>query len=160
MTTLSIRAALVALCGIALLLGCGCRKSKSEPPVVSNSGEKRSGFSKFLAPEGPVGYPWDGQNSKGIINLGIEAAYDRTLEALRTLSFTINENDTKRQGATARIVALNSAKTVVQVELESKTDATTAVKAKVGATGDRGGSERILDEIQKGPRPAPVKKKQ
>ena len=40
-----------------------------------------------------MGYAWDGENSKGLINLGIDAAYDRSLQALKTLNFTINENE-------------------------------------------------------------------
>ena len=149
---------ILAACA-ALLLSSGCRRGNAEAPAPGTA-EKRSAFSRFLSPETAPGYAWDGQYSKATIGLGIEAAYDRALEVLGILKFTINDDESKRQGASARIVAVSANKAAVQVALETRTAAETEVKVKVGATGDRGGSERILDEMQKGSRPAPAKKKQ
>jgi len=147
----------VAAC-VALLILNGCRRGNSEAPVP-DSREKRSAFSRFLSPESMPGYAWDGQYSRAAVGLSIEAAYARALQVLRGLNFTVNENESRRQGATARIVAANASKTVAQLEFEARTATEAQVKVKVGATGDRGGSERILDEIQKGQAPPPAKKK-
>lgn len=148
----------LAACGALLLLN-GCRRGNSEAPAPGSSQEKRSGIGRFFSPETAPGYAWDGQYSKATVNLAIDAAYDRALVVFHAINFKVNENESRRQGATAHIVAANASKTVAQVALESKSATDTEVKVKVGATGDRGGSERILDEIQKGPQPLPAKKK-
>jgi len=144
---------------LSLLLASGCRRGNEEAPAPG-SGEKHSAFSRFLSPDTVPGYAWDGQYSKATVALSIDAAYDRAQEVLGALKFTVNEDESKRQGASARIEAVSASKTAVRVELAAKTAAETEVKVKVGATGDRGGSERILDEMQKGSRPAQAKKKQ
>lgn len=116
-------------------------------------------FSRFLSPEAPPGYAWDGQYSRATVSLPLDAACTRALEVLRGLGFAVNETESRRQGATTRIVAASAGGATAQLSLEAKSAGETEVKVKVGTTGDRGGSERILDEIQKGPQPA-VKRKQ
>ena len=151
------RAVTPILAGV-LLLACGCQRAK---PEASRTGSEksRSMFSRFLSPETPAGYAWDGQFSRAAVPLPIDAAYNRGLEVLRGMSFAVNESESRRQGATARIVAAHANGTAAQLTFESKAAGETLVRAKVGATGDRGGSERLLDELQKTPRTAPPKRK-
>jgi hypothetical protein len=149
------RAFLCVCIPLVCLAGCGRDKPDAPPP---SSSDKRSAFKRFLSADTMPGYAWDGQFSKATVAVSIEAAYDRALVVLKALDFTVNESESRKQGATAHILAANAAKTVAQLDLQSKAAAEAIIKVKVGTTGDRGGSERILDEIQKGLQPQPAKK--
>ncbi|MCY3024671.1 MAG: DUF3568 family protein [Planctomycetota bacterium] len=141
------------------MAAAGCSRGKSEPEATGAS-KQRSAFSRFLSPQDSgLQYGWDGQSSKAALDMPVDAAFDRAMDALHTLGFVVKTEESRRQGATARIAAAKADKTEAQLTFESKGPAATMVKVKVGVTGDRTGSERILDEIQKGPRPAPAKKK-
>ena len=144
----------------AVLLASGCKRGRQEEPPRASGEKSRSFFARLMEPAAPAGYAWDGQSSRVTASLSVEAAYHRALEVLQAMNFTINENETRRQPTGARIVALSPSKTIAQLQLDGKGPGETEIRAKVGATGDRGGSERILDEILKVPRPAPAKKKQ
>ena len=63
--------------------------------------------------------------------------------------------ETRRERNSGRITGTKSDKTVVQVLLDEKTPGTTEVRAKVGALGERTGSERVLDDIQRSLQKAP-----
>jgi len=163
--------ALAAAACAAALLASGCRRGNTDAPPPGERArtasearpskeEKRSAFARFLGPDVPAGYAWDGQRSRATVNLAIDAAYERTAGVLRLLKFTVSDTESRLQGATGRIVAANAAKTAAVVTLESKSATTTLVKVKVSETGDRGGSERILEELDQTIRPAPAKKKQ
>jgi hypothetical protein len=141
---------------VPLFLLAGCGKEKANTPERTTASKQRFSLTRLLSGQDTTAlYGWDGQYSKAKLDMAPEPAFERAVASLQKLGFTIDKTDTKRQGAGARIRAVNSAKTEALVLLEAKGPATTDVKAKVGATGDRTASERVLEEIQSGAPAAP-----
>ncbi len=159
----------------------GCSRPKQEPPKLpsqargsnaparsepesadtAEGGEAKKGLlSRVFNPNNTVpGYGWDGQMSTTNAKSALPAVQARAIEALRGLGFILNNEETRRQDLTAKIQGAKPDKTTVLILLEEKTPGVTELKVRVGTTGDRTGSERILDEIAKvGQRPTPAKK--
>jgi hypothetical protein len=146
--------AFVAILGIA-----GCKKASSNAPpprIESSSGEKRAEtpdrksqgtFARLLGRDLPPQYGWDGQYSVASTDLAPDVVFDRAMENLRSHNFSIQTEETRRQGASGRIFGIKQDKTTAQVLLSGKSPTQTEIKIKVGTTGDRTGSERLLDEI-------------
>jgi len=135
----------------------GSNTAAKNEPEPADSGEPKKGLlSRVFNPTNTVpGYGWDGQMSSSNAKSALPAVHARCTEALRGLGFILNNEESKRQDLTARLQGAKADKTTVLILLEEKTPGVTEIKVKVGTTGDRTGSERILDEIAKvGTRPA------
>jgi hypothetical protein len=107
------------------------------------------------------GYGWDGTHSTGTVKTNMENVLACGVQALRNLGFVLKNEECKRESATtARMMGAKADQTSAWVWVEEKTPGTITVKTRMGAIGERNGSERVLDEIQKvllNP-PAPKKK--
>jgi hypothetical protein len=158
-----------------MITGSGCSRPKQDPPRLPSSqgaqsntaakneaeplesGEPKKGLlgRVFNTTSAVPGYGWDGQMSSSNAKSALPAVHARCTEALRGLGFILNNEESKRQDLTARLQGAKPDRTTVLILLEEKTPGVTELKVKVGTTGDRTGSERILDEIAKaGTRPA------
>jgi hypothetical protein len=149
----------IALGLFAVLSFSGCKKASSNAPpprIESTSGEKHADpsdrksqgtFARLLGRDIPPQYGWDGQYSVTSTDLAPDVVFDRAMENLRAHSFSIQTEETRRQGASGKIVGIKQDKTMAQVLLTGKSPTQTELKIKVGSTGDRTGSERLLDEI-------------
>jgi len=138
---------------VALLVFSSCAKRNAGPapaPPPPAPGEKRSVIGRiFSSGEAAPGYRWDGQVSSTSVAAPLNVAFARSVEVLRAMGFVLKTEETRREGANARITAAKPDKTLATLVLMERGPANTEVKAKVGAVGDRTGSERLLDEIQK-----------
>ncbi|HYF49009.1 MAG TPA: DUF3568 family protein [Planctomycetota bacterium] len=125
-----------------------------------DKGEKKGVLSRiFSSGASTPGYAWDGQMSSTTMKSSVASVQTRAIETVRSLGFVINTEETKRQGATARVTAAKADRTSVLIMIEEKVAGSSEVKVRVGQTGDRGSSERILDELQKPPAAKPAPKK-
>ncbi len=148
-----------------LVLACvpACSRAQREKPAAPPAGEtlpaKRSALGGLLRlPESAPQYGWDGQESSISLKAPVALVFPRAQEALRGMAFVIKNEQTRLQGASGRIEAAKADKTGAQVSVEEKQPGSTEVRVKIGALGDRTGSERVLEEIQKTMQRAPVKK--
>ena len=149
---------LLALLVIAAFMTSGCRRGNNEAPrpgVSNESGERKQGvFSRLMTVRetGPQ-YAWDGQWSSIPFENGPDLLFNKMVDVLQNMNFKINKEETRRSGANAAIEGQKEDKTSVFVRIASKTQTSTEVKVKVGTVGDRTGSERVLDELQRVTRP-------
>jgi hypothetical protein len=123
-------------------------------PAPEQKAEKRGVLSRVFGNNTTPQYAWDGQTSSLTLKAPVSQVFGRTVETLRGLGFVINTEETRRQETTGKIQAAKADKTTALITVEEKQPGTTDIKIKVGQTGDRDGSERILDEIQKTKTPA------
>jgi hypothetical protein len=129
-------------------------RSSAESPdngaALYGEEEKKSFIGRILngGPAAP-GYNWDGQYSVVTTTAAPDIVYNRAAAALRSLDFTVNSQKSQYRGNSAQIVAQRQDGTRAEVLLAAKPEGKTEIKTKIGAVGDRSGSERILDEIQK-----------
>lgn len=123
--------------------------ASSDAPL--DSAEEKKGFLSRIVGSGSVpGYGWDGQHSTVATSATVDVVYNRATNALRNLDFVVNSQQSQYRGATAQLVAARkSDATQALVYLATKQNGNTEIKVKVGALGDRSGSERLLDEIQR-----------
>lgn len=153
------RACIPALAMLTLLGGCTKDKPRGEGPevTVEEGGKKRSAFGRIFAPGADAGpqYGWDGQWSSFNMGVSPDVAYNRSVDGLRALGFTVTKEE---RGTPARIDAAKLDKTIVSVAIEASEKGGVVVKAKVGGLGERTGSERVLDEIQNALRRVPVRR--
>lgn len=141
----------------ALFLLPACRRGNKDapPPSVSgDSGEKKQGiFSRLMARDVGPQYGWDGQWSALSFDNSPELVFSKSLDVLNVMQFKVKSDESHRSGATASIEAVKADKTTVSIRIASKSPTSTEVKVKVGTVGDRTGSERVLDELQRLIRP-------
>lgn len=141
----------------ALLLLPACARGNKEaatPTISSEEGEKKGTFSRLMARNdlGPQ-YLWDGQWSAIAFDKSPELMFSKMLDVLNAMQFKVNADESQRTGATASIEATKADKTSASIRIASKTPTSTEVRVRVGSVGDRTGSERILDELQRLLRP-------
>jgi len=138
----------------------GKQAPERAPEKEPAEGEKRGMLARvFSSGASTPGYAWDGQHSSGTVKLSLSNAQGRAIDTLRGLGFVINTDQTKRQEKIATVSAGKADHTTALVMLEEKAAGSTEVKVRVGLTGDRGSSERILDEMQKTQVAKPAAKK-
>ena len=126
----------------------------SDDPQPEEKSEKRGVLARvFSSGSTTPGYGWDGQQSSTTMKLPLSTTQGRAIDTLRALGFVINTDQTKRQERVATVSAGKADRTTVLINLEEKVAGSTDVKVRVGQTGDRGSSERVLDEMQKTPAP-------
>lgn len=114
------------------------------------TGEKKGFLSRIVGGGGVPGYGWDGQHSTVSTSAAVDVVYNRATTALRNLDFVVNSQQSQYKGSSAQLVGVRkSDATQTQIFLATKQSGGTEIKVKVGTLGDRSGSERILDEIQK-----------
>ena len=106
-------------------------------------------MSRLFSNETMPQYAWDGQVSSITLDAPVDSAYSRSVDVLRAMNFILDKTETRRQAATGRVAGAKANHTVVLILLEEKTPGKTLCRVRVGTVGDRTGSERILDEIQK-----------
>jgi hypothetical protein len=142
----------VVLLLIALLLLPACLRRSQPPPQQQGGDTQRSpaNFPRVAGNNQAVEYGWDGQASS-ITLVGAMATYRvRAVAGLRAMDFVINEEASQTGHTTAVVEAAKTDHTTATVWLDEKEGKTT-VRVKVGSLGDRTGSERVLDEIQRAP---------
>jgi len=128
----------------------GAAPKNEEAELETGSGEKKSFIGRVFGNQAPAGYNWDGQFSSINTTAAPDIVYNRAGTALRNLGFTLNSQQSQFRGNSAQVVAARQSDgSSVLVLIASKPNNATEIKAKIGALGDRTGSERILDEIQK-----------
>lgn len=157
-----------ALAGLAFNAGCG-RERSAPPPThdepAAKGGEKsgeKAGAEKWTkgepppvpaaAPLSPLGYTWDGQYAGYNTATTLANAVKRASAALYNMGFQSDAAGTRVANDSAVLKAANEAKVPIEVQLRTVTKnekKEVEIKVKVGATGDRGGAERLLDEIRK-----------
>ena len=127
----------------------GCMRRQAPPPdgrtPKNPAALERS--DRPPARESSAEYGWDGQASSTTVNGTPATYYPRSVAALRAMDFVINEEGSK-QGK--MVQGAKTDHTTATVWLEEKEGKTT-LRVKVGSLGDRTGSERVLDEIQRPP---------
>lgn len=121
-----------------------------EAELETGTGEKKSFIGRVFGNQAPAGYSWDGQFSSINTTAAPDIVYNRAGTALRNLGFTLNSQQSQFRGNSAQVVAARQSDgATVLILIAAKPNNATEIKAKIGALGDRTGSERILDEIQK-----------
>ncbi len=133
---------------LALTLG-GCRRGHKDAEAPTASGEPKGAMGKLFGRDVGPQYTWDGQYSKFSVSTPGETVFARATEVLAALHFTLDPDETGRTARGGYLQGQRPDKTVAQVIIEQKTPATTEISVKVGTVGERTGSERILDELQK-----------
>jgi len=137
------------------------RPRKDEPSVQETQPEheakKKSIIGKLFsaADSGTPAYGWDGHVSTNTFNISPDAAYNRTLDAMKNMGFVVDDKESRRDQW--RVVATNAQKMQAAISMVPLTGGT-AVKVKVGVLGDRTGGERILDEINQSLKRIPVRR--
>jgi hypothetical protein len=125
-------------------------KGEDTAELETGTGEKKSFIGRVFGNAAPAGYTWDGQYSIISTPASPDIVYNRAGTALRNLGFVLNSQQSQFRGTSAQIVAARQSDgSSVQVLIAQKPNSVTEIKAKIGALGDRTGSERVLDEIQK-----------
>lgn len=146
----------ILLLAVLLLLPACARGNKEAPtPTISSEeGEKKGTIARLMTRNdlGPQ-YLWDGQWSAIAFDKSPELIFSKTLDVLNAMQFKVNADESHRTGASASIEATKADKTSASIRIASKTPTSTEVRVKVGSVGDRTGSERILDELQRLIRP-------
>lgn len=128
----------------------GAAKGEETAELETGTGEKKSFIGRVFGNAAPAGYTWDGQYSIISTPASPDIVYNRAGTALRNLGFVLNSQQSQFRGTSAQIFAARQSDgSSVQVLIAQKPNASTEIKAKIGALGDRTGSERVLDEIQK-----------
>lgn len=100
----------------------------------------------------PPEYGWDGQMSSTTVSGALTAYHSKTVAALRSMDFVINEETSRFGKNSATVQGAKIDHTTVSVRLDETEPGKTTIRVKVGSLGDRTGGERILDEIQKQPK--------
>ncbi len=70
--------------------------------------------------------------------------------ALKKTGFTVEANAGRKEGEVQRIAAANPDGVPAEIKVRALPMGKTEVRVKIGTVGDRGGAERILDEIRRG----------
>jgi hypothetical protein len=135
------------------------RSEKEPEPAAAPEGRKKM-FGLIPVREAVPGYGWDGQHSIGTVKTNMDSVLACGVQALRNLGFVLKNEECKRESVTvARMMGAKKDETVAWVFVEEKTPGVITLKARIGTVGERTGSERVLDEIQKVLLNPPVKKK-
>lgn len=165
----------VALAMVLLVLAVGCKKGEeaddhpAPSPAPDDGGGKEAkssgggGLSRLFKADTVATYGWDGQSSSMTLDMNTNEAYRRSISGLRAMGFVIKEEASKKEGGKSHIQGAKSDQTQVSVWIEEPAEkpGKALLHVKVGALGDRTGSERVFDEIQKvrtRPATAPVAK--
>ena len=161
----------LALAMVLLVLALGCKKGEeaddrpAPSPAPDDGGGKRSessgGLSRIFKTDTTPTYAWDGQSSSMTLDMNTNEAYRRSISGLRAMGFVIKEEASKKEGGKSHIQGAKADQTQVSVWIEEPAEkpGKALLHVKVGSLGDRTGSERVFDEIQKvRTRPAPVAK--
>ena len=137
--------------------GKGDKDGKEQKKNFANSGISGLFAREAAAPT----YAWDGQSSSITLDMSPNETYRRSVAGLRAMGFVIKDESSKKESGKSHIQGAKTDQTQVSVWIEEAVDkpGKTLIHVKVGALGDRTGSERVLDEIQKvRTRSAPVAK--
>jgi hypothetical protein len=137
---LSQRTSLVLFGGVLLIGGAACWRRTAAPapqPVARAAAVSTTGLA------------WDGQHSGFSFKAPFGRVVDASMSALSALGFKLNTTDSRRGTDSATLVAEGASKRALLIKLRAMASGETEVKVKVGVVGDRGGSERVLDEIRK-----------
>ena len=149
--------------------GCRTKQDAAESPAPAPAPAPDEGSSSdakknpgaisriFGGTKDVAGYKWDGQSSSGTIEMNVNAAYGRAISTLRAMGFVIKEEQSKKEGGKSHIQAAKPDQTQVSIWLEDAPEkpGSALIHVKVGALGDRTGSERVIDEIQVARKPVP-----
>jgi len=140
---------LLPLILIGLLPAC----SRSHPQPQGGETQKTPGtFARILGSNAPAEYGWDGQASSTTVDGALTTFRPKAVAALRTMDFVINEEASRVGKTTATVEGAKTDHTTATVWLEEKEPGgKTTIRVKIGSLGDRTGSERVLDEIQRPP---------
>ena len=135
---------------VAVLSGCG----RSRPPQATAPETSRGQASPGQPPPAPrisapaLGYAWDGARSVGAFRETFSRVVDAGVMALRHLSFSLDTEASRRGVDWASIEGATSDQRPVQLDMRQLSNTRVEVRAKVGVAGDRGASERLLDEVR------------
>lgn len=143
--------AILSVAALVALPACSRGNKEAPTPTIStNEGEKKqSTFQRWMAKDLGPQYTWDGQWSAIAFDKGPDLIFNKTLDVMNVMQFKVNSDESHRTGANASIEAVKADKTTASIRITSKTPTSTEVKVKVGTVGDRTGSERVLDELQR-----------
>ena len=143
--------ALCVLAGLAGLPSCG--RTASVPHASSTSSSSRASSTSnaaLTAGTTPAALSWDGLYAGSAFELTPQRALGLAAAALKKTGFTVEANAARREGEFQRILAANPEGVPAEVKVRALPIGKTEIRVKIGTVGDRGGAERILDEIRKG----------
>lgn len=152
-----------------LALAAGCGRERSAAPVSEPAAEGKTGAEGWVkqdakssatvstplpvaAPLSPLGYTWDGQYAGYTHECTVAVGVKKVSAALQNLGFELDAAQLRVANDTAMVGGANAAKIPAEVKLRLVLKGEKKVlefKVKVGATGDRSGAERVLDEIRR-----------
>ncbi|HEY3323270.1 MAG TPA: DUF3568 family protein [Planctomycetota bacterium] len=147
---------LMAFVVVVLVSLSSCRKSNNasppeekDAPVLRADGKKVTAVDRFMGRDvGPL-YRWDGTMSSITLEGAPEVIFARAWDALQRMGFALDQSESQRTTTGGRIAGAKQDKTTVLVLVQQKAATGTEVKARIGTVGERNGSERVLEEIQK-----------
>lgn len=151
---------------LTLAYGCGRERSAASAPEPAAEGKTGSeGWAKrdgktgvapapvpAAAPLSPLGYTWDGQYAGYNHECTVAVGVKKVSAALQNLGFELDATQLRVANDTAMVGGINATRIPVEVKLRLMPKGEKKeleFKVKVGATGDRSGAERVLDEIRR-----------
>jgi hypothetical protein len=145
------RAILAALCILAAGQGACGRRQATRAPEVPASMERASPAQATRRPVEvavpATGYAWDGRRSVALVRAPFGQVVDASAAALRRLNFELDTQASRRSVDSAVLIAAHSTGRQARVDIGQAAQGRSQVRVTLGSAGDRGASERLLDEI-------------